>query len=80
MRASCQKNCFASITYVLCFCVGYELFIICFQWCNPFFEHSPSLASEIEHFEIFSHPQESQLTQRFFVKFNLSLFFLILYC
>ena len=27
----------------------------CYHWCNP------SLASEIEHFEIFSNPQESQL-------------------
>ena len=25
------------------------------------FEHSPSWASEIEHFEIFSRPQENQL-------------------
>ena len=27
------------------------------------FEHSPSRASEIEHSEIFSRPQENQLTQ-----------------
>ena len=41
------------------------------------FEHFPSWASEIEHFEIFSHPQENQLTQGFFVKFNLLFFSLI---
>ena len=41
------------------------------------FEHSPSQANEIEHFEIFGCPQENQLTQPFFIKFNLLLFFLI---
>ena len=41
------------------------------------FEHSLSWASEIEHCEIFSHPQENQLARQFFVKFNLLLFFLI---
>ena len=38
-------------------------------------ERSPSWASEIEHFENFSHPRENQLAQQFFVKFNLLLFF-----
>ena len=33
--------------------------------------HSSSRVSEIEHSEIFSHPQENQLTLWFFVKFNL---------
>ena len=41
------------------------------------FKHSPSRASEIEHFEIFSRPREYQLARQFFVKFNLLLFFLI---
>ena len=41
------------------------------------FEHSPSWVSEIEHFEIFSCPQENQLARQFFVKFNLLLLFLI---
>ena len=41
------------------------------------FEHSPSRASEIEHFVIFSCPRENKLGQRFFVKFNLLLLFLI---
>ena len=41
------------------------------------FEHSPSWASEIEHLEIFSCPQENQPAQRFFVKFNLLLLLLI---
>ena len=39
--------------------------------------HSSSRVSEIEHSEIFSHPQENQLTLWFFVKFNFILFFLI---
>ena len=47
------------------------------QWRNHFFEHLPSLVSEIDHFEIFSRPRENQLTQQFFLKFNLLLFFLI---
>ena len=29
--------------------------------------------SEIEHFEIFSHPQENQLTQQFFVKIEFAI-------
>ena len=41
------------------------------------FEHSPSQASELEHFESFSRPWENQLAQRFSIKFNLLLFFLI---
>ena len=41
------------------------------------FEHSSSQVSEIVHFEIFSCPQENQLAQQFFGKFNLLLFFLI---
>ena len=41
------------------------------------FEHLPSGASEIEHFKIFSQLRENQLAQRFFVKFNLLLFFLM---
>ena len=41
------------------------------------FEHPPSQASELEHFEIFSRPWENQLAWRFFIKFNLLLFFLI---
>ena len=41
------------------------------------FEHLPSRASEIEHFEIFSHLQENKLAQQFFVKSDLLLFFLI---
>ena len=41
------------------------------------FEHFPSRTSKIGHFKIFSHPRENQLTRRFFVKFNLLLFFLI---
>ena len=36
-----------------------------------------SRASELEDFEIFSRPRENQLARRFFVKFNLLLFFLI---
>ena len=39
--------------------------------------HSSSRVSEIEHPEIFSRPQENQLTLRLFVKFNFILFFLI---
>ena len=42
------------------------------------FEHSSSRASEIDYFDILSHPRENQ--RRFVVKFNLLLFFLILYC
>ena len=41
------------------------------------FEHSPSRASEIGHFGIFSCPREIQLARQFFVRFNLLLFFLI---
>ena len=41
------------------------------------FEHSPSPAGEIELSEIFSSPRENQLARRFFVKFNLQLFFLM---
>ena len=37
------------------------------------FEHLPSWASEIEHFEIFSRPRENQLARRFFIN-------LICYC
>ena len=41
------------------------------------FEHPLSWASEIENLEIFSCQRENKLAQRFFVKFNLLLFFLI---
>ena len=41
------------------------------------FEHLPSRASEIEHFEVFSCPRESQLARQFFVRFNLLLLVLI---
>ena len=41
------------------------------------FEHLPSRASEIERFQIFSCLRENKLAQRFSVKFNLLLFFLI---
>ena len=41
------------------------------------FKHSPSLANEIERFEIFSHLPENKLAWWFFVKFNLLLFILI---
>ena len=41
------------------------------------FEHSSSRVSEIEHFQIFYRPRENRLVRRFFVKFNLLLFFLI---
>ena len=34
----------------------------------------------IDHFEIFSRPRENKLAWRFFVKFNLLLFFLISKC
>ena len=44
------------------------------------FEHSSSRASEIDYFDILSRPRENQLARRFVVKFNLLLFFLILYC
>ena len=44
------------------------------------FEHSSSRASEIDYFNILSRPRENQLDRRFVVKFNLLLFFLILYC
>ena len=40
------------------------------------FHHSPGM-SEIQHFEIFSHPQENQPVWQFFVKFDLLLLFLI---
>ena len=43
------------------------------------FEHSSSRASEIDYFDILSRPRENQLARRFVVKFNLLLFFLILY-
>ena len=39
------------------------------------FEHLPG---EIEHFETFSHLQENQLVQWFFIKYILLLFFLFL--
>ena len=42
---------------------------LCIQWC----EHLPSQASEIEHFEMFSHLQENQVARWFFVN-------LICYC
>ena len=43
-----------------------------------FFEHSPSQASEIEHFEILCHPQENQLArQSAGLLFCYSLFFLM---
>ena len=45
-----------------------------------FFEHSPTRMSEIEHFEIFSRPQENQLAWQFLGKSNLRLFFLISVC
>ena len=32
-----------------------------FSGATLLFEHLPSRASDIEHFEIFSHPQENQL-------------------
>ena len=41
------------------------------------FEHSPSRGSEIDCFEIFIRSRQNQLARRFFVKFNLPLFFLI---
>ena len=41
------------------------------------FDHLPSRASEIEHSAIFSRSRENKLAQRFFVKFNLLLFFVI---
>ena len=44
------------------------------------FEHSPSWASEIGYFEIFSRLRENQLAWRFVIKFKLLLFFLISYC
>ena len=40
------------------------------------FEHSPSRASEIDHFENFICWRENQLVQQFFLKFNLLLPFL----
>ena len=40
------------------------------------FEHSPSWASEIDHFENFICRRENQLVQQFFLKFNLLLPFL----
>ena len=43
------------------------------------FEHSPSQASEIEYFEIFSCLQQNQPPWQFSVKFNLLLLFLILW-
>ena len=42
---------------------------LCIQW----YEHLPSRASEIEHFEMFSHLQENQVAGWFFVN-------LICYC
>ena len=60
------------------------------MFMNPFFpenndvtllfEHSPSREREIEHFEIFSRPQENQPARCFVIKFNLLLPFLISYC
>ena len=44
------------------------------------FERSPSRASEIDYFEVFTRLRENQLTRRFVVKFKLLLFFLIIYC
>ena len=43
------------------------------------FEHSPSRASEIDYFEIFSRLQENQLARWFVVKSNLLLLFFISY-
>ena len=40
------------------------------------FEHLPSWASEIDHFENFICPQENQLVRQFFLKLNLLLSFL----
>ena len=48
-----------------------------FSGVTLLFEHSPSQASEIEHFDIFSHLRENQLAQQFFEKFNLLFFVLI---
>ena len=42
------------------------------------FEHLPCWVSEIEHFEIFSLPQENKITQRFFIKFYWLSHFLML--
>ena len=41
------------------------------------FEYSTSWASEVDHFGIFSCPQENQVTRQFYLKFNFLLFFLI---
>ena len=41
------------------------------------FEHLPTQASKIEHFEIFSRPQENTLARRFLIKFNFMLLLLI---
>ena len=54
-----------------------QMLTLAVQWYNLVFEHSPSHPSEIEHFEIFSHPQENKLAQRFFVIVHLLFFFLI---
>ena len=56
-----------------------DVFETCFYHTSGvtlLFEHSPSRASEIEHFGIFTRLQENQLTRQFFVKSNLLLFFL----
>ena len=44
-----------------CWCIR-NYFMIC-SGVTLRFEHSPSRASEIEHLEIFSCPQENQLAQ-----------------
>ena len=57
-----------------------EMFNLPYKGVTLLFEHSSSPASEIDYFEIFSCLRENQLAQRFFVKFNLLLFFLIFEC
>ena len=61
--------------YIYIYIILYYIYI--YSVVILLFEHSPSRVSEIEYFEIFSHPQENKLAQRFFVKFNFLLFFLI---
>ena len=46
------------------------LFPRCFSGVALLFEHSPSQANKIEHFEIVSRPRENKLARRFFVKFT----------
>ena len=41
------------------------------------FEHLPIQESKIEHFEIFSRPQENTLAQGFLIKFYFMLLLLI---